>query len=142
MSLGWIGPYQVLRQLGAGANGEVYLARDTLQRVDVALKVLGAGLDEVEVARFEREIESLRRLGSHVNVVGIAGAGRLPTGRPYVAMEYVEGVDLADLIKRGLAPDKLVDYSLQICSALGFAHELGEGCEPGHELALRVELFR
>lgn len=125
-SLGWIGPYHVERELGRGAMGAVYLARDPQRRAQVAVKVLSEGLeDEVDRARFEREVEALTKVGTHPGVVGIASAGTLPDGRPYLAMDYVEGEDLEQLLKRGLSPEKVVGYTLQVTSALGYAHELG-----------------
>ena len=106
--------------------GAVYLARDPQRRSRVAIKVLAEGLeDEVDRARFEREVEALTKVGTHPGVVGLASAGTLPDGRPYLAMDYVEGEDLEQLLKRGLSPEKVVSYVLQVTSALGYAHELG-----------------
>jgi len=125
-SLGWIGPYHLERELGRGAMGAVYLARDPQRRSRVAIKVLAEGLeDDTDRARFEREVEALTKVGTHPGVVGLASAGTLPDGRPYLAMDYVEGEDLEQVLKRGLSPEKVVSYVLQVTSALGYAHELG-----------------
>ncbi|MBL4846903.1 MAG: serine/threonine protein kinase [Planctomycetes bacterium] len=137
-SLGWIGPYHVERELGHGAMGTVYLARDPQLRRQLAIKVLAEGMeDEVDRARFEREVEALTKLGTHPGIVGLASAGTLPDGRPYLAMDYVEGQDLEQLLKLGLSKERIVDYTLQVASALGFAHELGvvhRDVKPGNVL--------
>jgi protein kinase-like protein len=118
--------------------GAVYLARDPQRRSRVAIKVLAEGLeDDVDRARFEREVEALTKVGTHPGVVGLSSAGTLPDGRPYLAMDYVEGEDLEQLLKRGLSPEKIVSYVLQITSALGYAHELGlihRDIKPGNVL--------
>lgn len=93
-----IGGYQLLRELGRGGRGVVYLARDPKTDEFVALKVLGMGMlpSAVAVERFRREAKAVARL-SHPGVVRLVRAGEEPS-RPYLVMEYIEGHTLADEI--------------------------------------------
>jgi serine/threonine protein kinase/tetratricopeptide (TPR) repeat protein len=93
---GWrLGEYEVLREIGRGGMGVVYLARQLSLGRLVALKMLPAELagDEVALARFRREIRSLGRC-EHPNIIKVLSSGALPDGRLYYAMEYVPGCDL------------------------------------------------
>lgn len=94
-----IGDYQLLGKLGEGGMGVVHLARQESLGRTVALKVLhpGAADDPIAVARFKREIAALARL-DHKNIVSILDSGE-DKGRLYYAMELVEGVDLAELVR-------------------------------------------
>jgi serine/threonine protein kinase len=93
-----IGGYQLLRELGRGGRGVVYLARDPQTDAFVALKVLGMGMlpSAVAVERFRREAKAVARL-SHPGIVRLVRAGEEPS-RPYLVMEYIEGHTLADEI--------------------------------------------
>lgn len=93
-----IGGYQLLRELGRGGRGVVYLARDPKTDEFVALKVLGMGMlpSAVAVERFRREAKAVARL-SHPGVVRLVRAGEEPS-RPYLVMEFIEGHTLADEI--------------------------------------------
>jgi serine/threonine protein kinase len=93
-----IGGYQLLRELGRGGRGVVYLARDPKTDAFVALKVLGMGMlpSAVAVERFRREAKAVARL-SHPGVVRLVRAGE-ESSRPYLVMEYIEGHTLADEI--------------------------------------------
>lgn len=111
-----IGGYQLLRELGRGGRGVVYLARDPENDELVALKVLGLGMlpSAIAVERFRREAKAVARL-EHPGVVRIVRSGDDRT-RPYLVMEYVEGHTLADEIllqrhhREGLAlPTHLAD---------------------------------
>jgi serine/threonine protein kinase/WD40 repeat protein len=94
-----IGDYALLAKLGEGGMGVVHLARQESLGRTVALKVLhpGAADDPIAVARFKREIAALARL-DHKNIVSILDSGE-DKGRLYYAMELVEGVDLAELVR-------------------------------------------
>ena len=103
-----IGPYEVLAKLGEGGMGEVYRAKDSKLKREVALKVLPADVagDRERLARFQREAEVLAAL-NHSNIAQIYGieevtADGAPKGAPYVALvrELVEGDDLAERIAR------------------------------------------
>jgi len=105
-----IGPYRLIRELGRGGQGEVFLAEDTRLRRRVALKTLrGLALDEPEaLARFRREAEVASRL-DHPGICTVYEAG-LDQGLPWIAMRYVEGESLARKIadareRKGVASD-------------------------------------
>src|SRR5262249_59206582 len=90
---GWAGLYKLVRRLGAGGMGEVWLA-DQLDpfRRQVAIKFIRAGMDTREVvARFESEEQALA-LMDHPSIAHVYDAGTLPDGRPYFVMEYVPGI--------------------------------------------------
>src|SRR5690349_16073111 len=96
----WLGPFHLIRLLGQGAMGSVYLAKDDLLRREVALKVLAkaeGGLDEERYDRFLREARAAARL-IHPNVVQIFQVGEAAELR-YIAMEYVEGMTIRQAAK-------------------------------------------
>src|SRR3954468_16412160 len=121
------GRYRVMRKLGAGGMANVYLAEDQELGRRVAIKILNerhAG-DEQFVERFRREAKNAASL-SHQNIVSIYDRGEAE-GTYYIAMEYLDGRSLKELIlSRGPAPMSVaVDYARQILSALRFAHRNG-----------------
>jgi serine/threonine protein kinase len=126
-----IGRYRIEAELGRGAMGTVYRARDP--RIDrlVALKVLRpqAQLDpetaEAVKQRFLNEGRAAGRL-NHPNIVTVYDADEdAATGLAYIAMEHVEGVELRELTRRGLDPERLADVLGQVAAALDHAHERG-----------------
>ena len=127
MSLGpgtQVGPYEIVSPLGVGGMGEVYRARDTRLKRDVALKILPESFatDPERLARFQREAEVLASL-NHRNIAAIHGfeeANRIKA----LVMELVEGETLADRIARGPIP---------IEEALPIARQIAEGLEAAHE---------
>jgi tetratricopeptide (TPR) repeat protein len=125
MTLGTIvdGRFVAERLAGAGGMGEVYCARDRATGDRVALKVMtGAG---PLVERFAQEVEVLRSL-SHPGVVGYRAHGTTAEGRPYLAMEWLDGEDLAArLSRRGLDIAETVLLGERVASALAFAHARG-----------------
>jgi serine/threonine-protein kinase len=121
------GRYQVERKLGAGGMANVYLAEDQELGRRIAIKILNdrhAG-DEQFVERFRREAKNAAAL-SHPNIVSIYDRGEAE-GTYYIAMEYLDGRSLKELIvQRGPAPVTVaVEYARQILSALRFAHRHG-----------------
>jgi serine/threonine protein kinase len=122
-----IGPYQIISVLGSGGMAVVYKARDPAADRVVALKVLALRLaaDAEFVARFEREVKASSSLW-HPNIVAGYGAGN-DDGRPYLAMEYVEGESLGNLLEReGRLPERrALELARAIASALGYAHSQG-----------------
>lgn len=123
----WVWPFELLDKLGEGGMGVVYRARYVGNDRIVAVKILP---DEVAknatlLARFEREVELLKNL-KHPNIVHSFG-GTCESQQRFYAMELVDGGTLADqLNERGhLTWDRVIDYGLQICAALQFAHERG-----------------
>ena len=121
-----IGHFRVVRELGRGGMGVVYLAKDLKLRRDVALKLLPPGmhLDPERRARFEREARLAAAL-SHPNIVTIFEIGE-SKGRSFIATELVRGETLAQVIARGRLPEaEAVRIARQILAALRAAHEAG-----------------
>jgi eukaryotic-like serine/threonine-protein kinase len=121
------GRYRIMRKLGSGGMANVYLAEDQELGRRVAIKILNdrhAG-DEQFVERFRREAKNAASL-SHPNIVSIYDRGEAE-GTYYIAMEYLSGKSLKELIlERGPAPMSVaVDYARQILAALRFAHRNG-----------------
>lgn len=121
------GPYRVLRVLGEGGMGTVYLAeqREPIHR-RVALKVIKLGMDSREiVARFESERQALA-LMDHPNIARVFDAGTSEVGRPYFVMEYVPGVPITDYCDqhRLTSRDRLALFC-QVCEAIHHAHQKG-----------------
>jgi serine/threonine protein kinase len=126
-----LGPYEIVEPLGTGGMGEVHRARDTKLDRDVALKVLPEAFtsDADRLARFEREAKLLASL-NHPNIAHVYGfeSAALDGGVPvhFLAMELVEGEDLAERLKRGPVPvDEALAVAKQIAGALEEAHERG-----------------
>jgi serine/threonine-protein kinase len=121
------GRYRIIRRLGSGGMANVYLAEDEELGRRVAIKVLDEkhANDDQFVERFRREAKNAASL-SHPNIVSIYDRGEAE-GTYYIAMEYIEGRTLKDLIvAHGPLPvDKAVTYARQILGALRFAHRKG-----------------
>jgi eukaryotic-like serine/threonine-protein kinase len=121
------GRYRVLTRLGAGGMAEVYCAEDQQLGRRVALKLLHRRFaeDEQFVERFRREASSAAGL-QHPSIVGVFDRGEWE-GTYYIAMEYIEGRTLKEVIlERGPAPpDAAVDVTIQILRAARFAHQRG-----------------
>jgi serine/threonine-protein kinase len=123
-----IGRYEILDKIGEGAMGTVYRARDPLIERTVAIKTVSVAQLQQEGAdaesRFLREAQSAGRL-SHPNIVTIYDVGEAD-GLAYIAMEYLPGATLRDLMNKGPMPlDLVVDTATQMAEALAFAHEHG-----------------
>lgn len=121
-----IGHYRIIERIGAGGMGEVYLAEDTELKRKVALKFLPPHLcqDADCRVRFKREAQAAAKL-SHSNVVTIFDVSEFQ-GRPFFAMEYVEGYSLREVIKQGkLSVADSVGLTMQLCEGLQAAHEAG-----------------
>jgi len=119
------GRYRVLRRLGTGGMADVWLAEDTHLQRRVALKVLHRRFaqDREFVERFRREAESAAGL-QHPNIVSVFDRGEFE-GTYYIAMQYVEGPTLKQLIDRGLTPEQAVAEIRQVLEAARFAHRHG-----------------
>ena len=122
--------FDLLNQLGRGGMGTVWRARDRYSRQIVAVKLLHPALaeDPYHLARLEREVEVAQRIDCP-NVVRVLGYGQ-QDGQPYIAMEYVEGQSLRDLISAGRTKDfsewgHAKSVLRQLANALDAAHRVG-----------------
>ena len=122
-----LGPFEVLEPLGAGGMGEVYRARDSRLGRIVAVKVLrpDVAADPDRIERFEREARAASAL-NHPNIVTIYDVG-VEGGMSYIAMEWVDGSALRDLVARAKpqAIPTVVSIGAQIAEGLGVAHAVG-----------------
>ena len=121
-----VGPYEIVAPLGAGGMGEVYRARDTRLRRDVAIKVLPAEFssDPARRSRFEQEAHAASAL-NHPNIITIHDIGSAESAL-YVAMEFVEGRTLRELTESGRLPaSRVVEIGTQIADGLARAHAAG-----------------
>ncbi|HEX8652145.1 MAG TPA: serine/threonine-protein kinase [Pyrinomonadaceae bacterium] len=120
--------YFIEKELGHGGIGCVYLARDAkLVNKPVVVKVLLEKTlqNEWALRKFEHEKEALARV-DHPGIIGILDTGELPDGKPYLVMQYVEGITLRSVLKpEGVALDYTAQLIEQIGHALGAAHEEG-----------------
>jgi serine/threonine-protein kinase len=119
------GRYRVLRKIGAGGMADVWLAEDTHLQREVALKVLHTRFaqDREFVERFRREAESAAAL-SHPNIVSVYDRGDVE-GTYYIAMQYLRGRSLKQLIEIGLTPEQSVYLVRQVLEGARFAHRNG-----------------
>jgi serine/threonine-protein kinase len=123
-----LGQYRLQRRLGTGGMGEVWLAEHVLLRQTRAVKVVKpeqAGRRDT-LARFEREVMATARV-RHRNIVEIYDYGRAGDGTFYYVMEYLDGLNLDDLVRRygALPPARAIHLLRQVCAALGTAHAMG-----------------
>lgn len=120
--------FVLVRRLGAGGMGIVFLARDPALKRLVAVKVMSPerATDPEARARFEREAESVAAI-SHPNVVAVYSVGELKNGLPYLVMQYVDGPSMAERLKEEGPLDLESSKQIlgQVASALGAAHRKG-----------------
>src|SRR6187455_1383606 len=121
------GRYRVLRRLGSGGMADVYCAEDTQLGRNVAVKLLYRRFaeDSEFVERFRREASAAAGL-QHPNVVGVFDRGEWD-GTYYIAMEYLPGRTLKDVIREEapLSQERTIAYAVQILQAAAFAHKRG-----------------
>jgi tRNA A-37 threonylcarbamoyl transferase component Bud32 len=122
-----VGQYKLVREIGRGGMGAVYLAEHRHLRRPCAVKLIREGrATALHVARFEREVQSMARL-THPNTVEIYDYGRTDEGTFFYAMELLPGMTLEELVvKHGpLPPGRVIHLLRQACGALAEAHALG-----------------
>ncbi|MGC9946764.1 MAG: serine/threonine-protein kinase [Bryobacteraceae bacterium] len=122
---GPIGPYQLLRRIGSGGMGEVWLAEQTqpVRRL-VALKLIKAGMDTGEVvARFQSERQALA-LMDHPAIAKVFDAGSTPQGRPFFVMEYITGIPITTYCDRHKTTVRQrLELFIQVCEGVQHAHQ-------------------
>jgi len=122
-----LGQYTLDEKLGEGGMGVVYRAHHAMLQRPTAVKFLGTEkTNEQTIARFEREVQLTAKL-NHPNTIAIYDYGRTPEGIFYYAMEYLEGINLEDLIRKfGSQPaGRVVSILQQVCGSLAEAHRMG-----------------
>ena len=123
---GRFGPYRLLRRIGGGGMGTVYLARreDEQYQRDVAVKILRSGLaSSGAVHRFLAERQILARL-EHPNIARLYDGGSTEDSRPYLVMELVEGLPVDEYCDRNrLTVEQRLDLFRRICAAVQYAHQ-------------------
>jgi len=121
-----IGPYAIQKLLGSGGMGAVYLASraDKTYNKLVAIKVIHKGIESDRIIqRFRRERQIVASL-DHPNIARLLDGGATDDGRPYIVMEYVEGVGIDTWCdQRKLKTTQRVQLFLQVCDALHYAHQ-------------------
>ena len=119
------GSFRIEQRLGAGGMGEVYLATDEKLKRKVALKILPAEYtsSDERVKRFEMEARAISAL-NHPNIVTIHDVGNAGNIN-YIAVEYVEGKTLRELIGEKLSLSEILNIMMQVCDALAAAHAAG-----------------
>ncbi|MGE3819276.1 MAG: protein kinase [Isosphaeraceae bacterium] len=122
-----IGPYRLLRQIGEGGMGTVFLAEQAEPiRREVALKVVKPGMDTRQViARFEAERQALAMM-DHVNIARVLDAGTTAAGRPYFVMELVHGAPITEYCDENLLTlHERIELFIPVCLAIQHAHQKG-----------------
>ncbi len=122
------GRYQLLKPIGEGSMGRIFLAEQVSVGRRVAIKIinheLGAKYDTI--ARFQQEARLLASVKNE-HIIDIYDIGETDSGDPYIAMEYVDGLSLAQILRAtgALEPTRVIRLSLQVASALATVHEAG-----------------
>ncbi len=120
-----IGPYRILQKIGEGGMGVVWLAEQTEPvRRKIALKIIKHGMDTKQVvARFEAERQALAMM-DHPCIAKVFDAGSTESGRPYFAMEYVQGVPITEHCdSQRLTTRERLELFQQVCEGVQHAHQ-------------------
>jgi serine/threonine protein kinase len=122
------GNYEIQEVIGTGGMGVVYKARHALMDRIVAIKMLQAQLisDSMSVKRFQQESQSASRI-NHPHVITVYDFGISPSGQPFIVMDYLQGISLADIIKQDgqIGVERSIKILSQACDALDHAHKMG-----------------
>lgn len=134
--------YLVVKSVGSGGMGTVYLAKHELMNRRVAIKMLRAQYvqDEGSVKRFQLEARALGKL-EHNHIINTHDHGYTVHGQPYIVMEFLQGRSLAEEVKehKGLPVGRTIDIFDQVCDALDYAHKKGvlhRDLKPGNIMLL------
>lgn len=122
-----LGQYTLEHKLGSGAMGVVYRGRHAMMQRPTAIKLLDEDkVNDGSIERFEREVQITCRL-NHPSTIAIYDFGRTPEGVFYYAMEYLDGIDLQQLVDQygPQHPGRVINILLQICGSLYEAHSQG-----------------
>jgi len=121
--------YEIIKMLGRGGMGAVYMGRQISLDRPVAIKILSAALGEADVGfteRFKNEAKAMAKL-NHPGIVSVHDFGEAPGGLLYIVMEYVDGTDVARMIAANgrLHTEHAMAITAHVCDALAYAHERG-----------------
>jgi len=120
-----VGPYRLVRELGQGGMGTVYLAErdDDQYKTQVAIKLVRRGFDtDLILNRFYRERQTLARL-QHPNIARLLDGGTTGEGLPYIVMEFIEGLRITDYCReKNLTIPQRLALFLNVCRAVDYAH--------------------
>jgi eukaryotic-like serine/threonine-protein kinase len=122
-----LGQYTLVEKIGEGGMGAVYRARHALLQRPTAIKLLlPERTNELDLARFEREVQLTSQL-THPNTIAIYDFGRTPDKVFYYAMEYIDGISLEQLVDEDgpQPPARVIHMLVQACGALAEAHGVG-----------------
>ncbi len=139
-----IGPYRLVRELGVGGMGQVWLAEQTEPvRRQVALKLIKAGMyDAAVIQRFQAERQSLAIM-DHPTIAKVFDAGATPTGQPYFVMEYVDGLSITEYCDRKkLGIRERLKLFIQVCEGVQHAHQkaiIHRDLKPSNILVIEVD---
>ncbi|MCL1893134.1 MAG: protein kinase [Holophagaceae bacterium] len=118
-----IGKYEIVRLIGKGAMGEVYLGKDPVLEREVAIKTIQTGQNFDSEAKEKFEFEAISTAGlKHPNIVTVFDFG-YQEGNAYLVMEYVEGDSLETHIANGTSKEILIESLIEVCEGLTYAHE-------------------
>ncbi|MCB1279287.1 protein kinase, partial [Prosthecobacter sp.] len=121
--------YEIVKMLGRGGMGAVYMGKQISLDRPVAIKILSNALEEADASfaeRFKNEAKAMGKL-SHPGIVAVHDFGETEGGLLYIVMEYVEGTDVAKMIAKSgrLHTEHAMAITAHVCDALGYAHERG-----------------
>ena len=139
-----IGPYQLIRKLGEGGMGQVWLAEQTAPvRRQVALKLIRAGMfDESLLQRFQSERQSLAMM-DHPAIAKVFEAGSTPDGQPYLVMEYVPGLPITEYCdQKKLTIRERLELFIKACEGIQHAHQkaiIHRDLKPANILVVEVD---
>lgn len=139
-----IGPYQLVRKLGEGGMGQVWMAEQTapVQR-QVALKLIRAGIyDDALLQRFQSERQSLAMM-DHPAIAKVFEAGSTPGGQPYLVMEYVPGLPITEYCdEKKLTVRERLELFIKACEGVQHAHQkaiIHRDLKPANILVVEVD---